>query len=392
MNILYLSVLVSPSALREAENTDRAFSAYAVQKFHHLLTRGLVKNGAIVSVLSTFYLPRVGKGFFRKSEYCDGVHFDYIPTLNSSLFRHPWLVAYCFVRVLLFGIFNRHEKVLFCDVLNVSACMGAVAAAKLIGLRRVGIVTDMPEFAVGVDAGSRQNLGKKIFSSRLNMKTINGFSHFVFLTEQMNPVLNKKGKPYIIMEGLVDSSFVMSDKKGKKTKKIVLYAGGIDEKYGLGLLVEGFIHAQVKDSELHIYGDGPFVPRIKEYDKEYANVFYMGIQPNKVIVEKEQEATLLVNPRPTKEDFTKYSFPSKNMEYMLSGIPLLTTKLPGMPQEYYPYVYLFEEESIEGYAGRMMDVLSLPAEELRAKGMRAREWVVDNKNNIVQAKKIMDLI
>ena len=392
MNILYLSVLVSPSALREAENTDRAFSAYAVQKFHHLLTRGLVKNGAKVNALSTFYLPRVGKGFFRKSEYCDGVHFDYIPTLNNSLFRHPWLLLYCFVRVLLFGIFNRREKVLFCDVLNVTACMGAVAAAKLIGLRRVGIVTDMPEFTVGVNAGSQQNPGKKNFSSRLNLKTINGFSHFVFLTEQMNTALNRKGKPYIIMEGLVDSSFVMSDKTGKKAKKIVLYAGGIDEKYGLRLLVEGFIRARVEDSELHIYGDGPFATQIKEYEKEHANVFYMGIRPNEIIVEKEQEATLLVNPRPTKEAFTKFSFPSKNMEYMLSGTPLLTTKLPGMPQEYYPHVFLFEGESIDGYANRIQDVLSLPVEKLREKGHEAKKWVYANKNNIVQAKKILDII
>ena len=55
-------------------------------------------------------------------------------------------------------------------------------------------------------------------------------------------------------------------------------------------------------------------------------------------VAEELKATLLVNPRPTTEEFTIYSFPSKNMEYMASGTPLLTTKLPGMPEEYHQYV------------------------------------------------------
>ena len=36
------------------------------------------------------------------------------------------------------------------------------------------------------------------------------------------------------------------------------------------------------------------------------------------IVKEEKKSTLLVNPRFTNEEYTKYSFPSKNMEYMAS--------------------------------------------------------------------------
>ena len=32
---------------------------------------------------------------------------------------------------------------------------------------------------------------------------------------------------------------------------------------------------------------------------------------------------------------------------MVSGTPLLTTKLPGMPMEYWEYVYLFDNEKLE---------------------------------------------
>lgn len=84
-------------------------------------------------------------------------------------------------------------------------------------------------------------------------------------------------------------------------------------------------------------------------------------------------ATLLVNSRFTIEEFTKYSFPSKNMEYMASGTPLLTTKLPGMPQEYYPYVFLFDEETIDGYADAISNALTHSESELFKLGVSAKK-------------------
>lgn len=102
---------------------------------------------------------------------------------------------------------------------------------------------------------------------------------------------------------------------------------------------------------LKLFGSGPFVEKLKtKYTKKDSRIQYMGVAPNAEVVAAELDASLLVNPRPTHEEFTKYSFPSKNIEYMASGTPLLTTKLPGMPKEYYPYVFLIENESVEGYA------------------------------------------
>ncbi|MGB9612869.1 MAG: glycosyltransferase, partial [Candidatus Margulisiibacteriota bacterium] len=119
---------------------------------------------------------------------------------------------------------------------------------------------------------------------------------------------------------------------------------------------------------------------------------FFGVISNRAVIEEEIKAILLVNPRPSSEEFTQYSFPSKNMEYMVSGTPLLTTKLPGMPEEYYDYVYLFEDESVEGMAKTLDRILKLPKEELHAKGAAAKEFVLREKNNVVQAKRIIEMI
>ena len=76
---------------------------------------------------------------------------------------------------------------------------------------------------------------------------------------------------------------------------------------------------------------------------------------------------------------------------MVSGTPVATTKLPGIPEDHYPYLYLFEDESVEGFYSSLKEILSKPKEELEEMGKRTKQFVLENKNNIVQAKRILDL-
>jgi glycosyltransferase involved in cell wall biosynthesis len=126
-----------------------------------------------------------------------------------------------------------------------------------------------------------------------------------------------------------------------------------------------------------------------KYCKLDPRILYFGVVNNSTVVKRLEEALVLINPRPTTEEFTKFSFPSKNMEYMVSGTPLLTTKLPGMPVEYNEYVYLFEDESITGISKTLNFLLSKKDEELRSFGNKAKQFVLSKKSNVMQAKKII---
>lgn len=196
------------------------------------------------------------------------------------------------------------------------------------------------------------------------------------------------------MEGLVDremGSRPHTDFKSQ-TERVIIYAGGLYERYGVKMLLDAFMHTSFKDVRFDIYGDGEMSAIMDEYHKSDSRIHYYGVVPNDTIVEAELKSTLLINPRPTHEEFTKYSFPSKNMEYMVSGTPVLTTKLPGMPKEYYKYVFLFDDETVDGYKKTLTDVLSLSNEDLYMKGKSAKEFVLKNKNNNVQGKRILTLL
>jgi glycosyltransferase involved in cell wall biosynthesis len=80
------------------------------------------------------------------------------------------------------------------------------------------------------------------------------------------------------------------------------------------------------------------------------------------------------------------------MEYMASGTPVLTTVLPGMPKEYHPYVYLLEDETSDGIAAKLQEVLRASDLELFEKGIQARHFVLEEKNNVIQAQKILEML
>ena len=76
---------------------------------------------------------------------------------------------------------------------------------------------------------------------------------------------------------------------------------------------------------------------------------------------------------------------------MVSGTPVLTMALPGMPQEYYDKLFVCREESVSGLTQSLSDILSRSDEELSVIGQKAKEFVLREKNNEVQAGRILNV-
>ena len=395
MKILYISTSSSERLVNQIYQTTGCDPGYAMQKFNRLLLKGLLASDADVSAFSNPPITRgISRDLFIKlgKEEEKGITYRYVPIINIPIVKHLCVIIYAFFYVLFWGAKDARNKTIICDVLNVSVCFGSLLATKINRVQSVGIVTDIYGLMVG-SAKNKLNRFIGICARRIHDLYVTSYDKYILLTEQMNERVNPKGHPYIVMEALCDSSLKDEGQKEveKANPRTVLYAGGLYAKYGVKMLVEGFIKADVKDARLVLYGSGSYVEELVEVCKKHTNVEFRGVAPNEEVMEEELRVTLLVNPRPTDEEFTKYSFPSKNMEYMASGTPVLTTRLPGMPKEYNSFVYLFDEETVDGYADSLRRVLSLPMEELCDKGIKAKRFVLDTKNNIVQAKRIMHL-
>lgn len=356
------------------------------QKYHGLLIKGLEKNGAEVFGFSGLPVSRAvtSRRLVREKDEREGnARFHYITTVNFPGIRQLMVAFGAFFGVL--KLKKAPDTYAVCDILDFAVTLGVYWACKLKRIKTAGIVTDLPDMEFN---------GKllRFFSNRLIKKS----DALIMLTEQMNSRINPNGKPYIVLEGHVDSEAPLPEKQipyeTETGVRLVMYAGSLKKLYGIESLAKGFLQADIPNAELRIYGDGDYRPELEALAAKHPTVKYMGVAKNAEIVRQEQKASLLVNPRPTAPEYTKYSFPSKNMEYMASGTPLLTTKLPGMPKEYYPYIYLLEDETPEGAANALKAILSTPLSQRREKGRAAREFVLKNKSNLTQTKKIIDFL
>ena len=354
------------------------------QKFNRLMIQGLAGNGVEVHAISgrPVTSSNCGKKFLRATSRIDGnITYQYGSVLNIRGIKNLWQMASAYFAVLKDA--KKGRTAVVCDVLNASIAYGASLAAKRKRIPFIGIVTDLPELMV---TGTRKD------HVRLVRKVLENCTGYIPLTEAMDQKINPDHKPYVVVEGLCDVNMRMAEKKAASGVRKCMYAGLLDARYGVKAMVDGFLLAKVPNAELHVYGQGPYVDELKEIADTHHEVIYHGVAMNEEVVSAELEASLLINPRPTHEEFTKYSFPSKNMEYMASGTPVLTTKLPGMPPDYYPYVFLVNDESAEGMAKAYRDVLEKTEEELSEKGKQAKQFVLSEKNNVAQAKKAVRLI
>lgn len=382
MHIIYVASFCSDAVYQQLFSGLQAMPAFQAQKYHRLFAEGLAANCAVDAVANAPVHPSImtQDKVVLPDDSQAGVCYHNINAYRKPL--HKLIAVFC-------GSFWKTLKLIHRDSAVVVDCLSPTCGAAALlaaGIRRVKtvcVVTDLPDLSHG----------RKI--DKLLRNSIIRFSDsYVVLTKAMNDYINHTGKPYVVLEG--HSDIAMKEKQPslqrKHPKRVCMYAGSVSGEYGLPELVQGFQMANLPDTELHIYGNGDYVETLKQIAQDDSRVKYGGMLFSGEVVEREMEATLLVNPRPTKEEFVKYSFPSKTMEYMSTGTPVLTTVLPGMPGAYYPHVFLIRNESAEGIAYALTQTLSDSDESLFAKGMAAREFILNERSNAVQASKVLRML
>lgn len=391
MNILVVGKACPLKRANEILQKSGKNPGYQIIKFMDLIIQGFVYNQQQVFVLSNVSNP---SQIYSSSdtEVTNNIHYRYLPTIRIPILSQLLHTCYSFCYTLLWCIKTRGKKIILCDIFANCSSTGSLLAAKLFGVKTALLVTDMIAIPITTALNTNKWWWNFFLQSRVHSQQngLKKYNCFVFLTKQMNDIYNPLQKPHIVMEGSVDHTFIPNANITKIQPRTIMYAGAIEEEYGFNELVQAFMKISDLDVELHIYGAGKFVDTLIQYTHKDSRIKYFGVVNNKQVIDAEQKATLLVNPRLSHPEFVKYSFPSKTSEYMLSGTPLLTTQLSGIPSEYFEYLYTFSEETINGMAKTMKEVISLPLEELQQKGLNAQKFVLENKNNIKQSKRIVD--
>lgn len=205
------------------------------------------------------------------------------------------------------------------------------------------------------------------------------------------------GRRVCILEGGVQADRFPRDNHGDVSAaastrpfRLVL-SGSLESFNGLELAVAA-MKLLSADVELVIAGSGTLAPLAREVADRDPRIRFLGFLPFEEVLDLYQSADLLLNARVTKAIDTRYFFPSKLMELLASGTPVLSTCTGHVESEYGHVLYLLRDETPEALAARIEEIRAVADDERRELGRRAREFMLTEKTWQRQGERLADYL
>lgn len=254
------------------------------------------------------------------------------------------------------------------------------------------IVPDLPQYMnLEKKRSALYNLFKKIDVKSIEKK-MGEIDTSVVLTNAMAHILHLDDRSYIVSEGLVDCLPKEINLNNQDEIINIVYAGKIYFKFGIKLLIDAFSSFENTNYRLVLCGTGDAAEYVKKCANEDPRIIFIGqVSPDEV-QKYINRATVLVNPRPNNEEYTKYSFPSKNIEYLSSGKPTVAFLLDGMPKCYQNFLYTVDDQkgdSVCALSDALKAAISASKEEIEKRHALFVKYASENLLTSAVAEKII---
>ena len=249
-----------------------------------------------------------------------------------------------------------------------------------------------PDLSIYMDLDAKKKPLKTLLKKIENIiarRLLESVDGYVLFTEQMSEYFAKFNKPHTVIEGVYRDKYPLNS---SNKRPFIMHAGSLHYNIGIEELISAFEQISDQTQELWFFGSGAMDEYIQQKAKKNRRIKHMGFVDPQKLFEYEKQATLLVNVRDPKAEYTKYSFPSKTFEYMASGTPFLTTNLLGIPTEYKDYLFMIENNSVSEIKNGLERVLAYTDQERETFGENARNFVLEQKSKKVQSKKFADFL
>jgi Glycosyltransferase len=351
--------------------------------FARNLVRSLTSTGAKVYLLSAFPVPNYPeypdvliRGRKIQQSGAQGLSLGFV---NLMVFKHLTRLYSCATVGMRFARKVRPDVAMVHGV-HTPFLLFAVLLRLVLRVKICLIMTDPPGVIRSID-GSLSRFLKRL--DRAIVRLLASAFHGVIaltpaLAEEFAP-----GTKTLIMEGFVDEKIALPRQElmTAKSQYTIAYAGGISESYGVRNLVLAFHRLEDANLTLHLYGRGPLEDWVRDQCVVDPRMHFNGAIAHQELIVNLRQVDMLVNARPADQPFVKYSFPSKLLEYIALGVPVVTTRLSGIPDDYFSLVEVVDDDSVESLERAMRSVYAHRG-EAEEKAERAQTYVVNEKSTL----------
>jgi glycosyltransferase involved in cell wall biosynthesis len=304
--------------------------------------------------------------------------------LNLRLLRHPWRFAQC-LRIGLPSLRRWRAEALIVHGVHTPFLWFGAMWRRLTGRVFVVVLTDPP--GVSLPGESRVLRIARRFDVLLARAALGHVNGVLALTADLSADY-APGRLSLVLEGFATMEAVQRPDDNCDGRPLrLVYAGALSHAYGVGRLVEA-VTARSDKVELQVLGRGELDRWVADQATADPRICGPRFVDRDGVRAAYASADLLVQPRPADQDFVRYSFPSKLLEYIGTGVPVLSTRLHGIPADYEDLLYWIEDDSPSGINAAIDAVLAVPEPERRARAARAADYVAQTRSAAAQGRRI----
>lgn len=167
----------------------------------------------------------------------------------------------------------------------------------------------------------------------------------------------------------------------------IVYAGALERYNGIDVILDAVAGLPDPDVRLHVAGRGSLESEVRAAAQCDSRVIVHGYMDAAGLAQLYRDASLLINHRSDHRIDSRYVFPSKLIEYLASGIPVISTHFRSLKAEYRPYLTLLDDES-PGALRQAIQTLRNAPEPAWNRAAEAQQFVLGNKTWREQARRI----
>ncbi len=163
---------------------------------------------------------------------------------------------------------------------------------------------------------------------KLGIKKLNSIDGIILFNEEAYKQFNLS-IPYLISKVGINDTEISSKVYKRNDDKCfdIVYAGSLEKYNGIESMINAMKFLPFENVSLNIYGDGTLKNDVVHKSTRDRRIKYRGLIPRGELDIIIQRADLLLNLRDTNHYVSKFAFPSKLIQYLSSGIPVLSTRV-----------------------------------------------------------------
>lgn len=173
-------------------------------------------------------------------------------------------------------------------------------------------------------------------------------------------------------------------------KKVLLFSGALNKWTGIEKFALSFSRLNIPGCELHIYGKGNSAI-INELVIGQSNIVMKGFVSDLTLEEACRNAFAFINPRPTDILGGETNFPSKVLEYLRYGKPILSSKTAGMAPYYENLLFYYDPNNPESLVKEIDKLLSVNADDKNALNKKIEDFCIEHSWDNQAARLIKEI-